>query len=288
MIKFSALKELQTSDGLTLLDVSLEIERGEIVALYGNSGAGKTTILRLIAGLTEAKKINTQFEVEVWDDSEKKFFLPVQKRSVGFVFQDFALFPNFTLRENIAYALGKKQDQELVDELIETLELGSLQNSKPSKLSGGQKQRVALARALARKPKLLLLDEPLSALEDELRNKLQDYIIHLHKKFELTTIVVSHHLPEVYKLADKIFCLEKGRIIKQGVPQEVFGAQKFLDKFKVDGEIISIEKTDLIYEVNILSGQQIVKVMATREEAETLSRGQKLISASGLKTEKQI
>ncbi|MEP7128698.1 MAG: ATP-binding cassette domain-containing protein [Chitinophagales bacterium] len=281
MIAFSAFKELQTADGKIPLDVSISITKGEIAALYGNSGAGKTTMLRLMAGLTEAKKIYTTVEGEVWDDSEKKFYLAVHKRSIGFVFQDFALFPNFTLRQNIEYALVNKKDKEFVDELLESLELVSLQNSKPSQLSGGQKQRVALARAVARKPKLLLLDEPLSALDDEIRSKLQEYILHLHRRFDLTTLLVSHHVPELYKLADKVFCLDKGKIIQSGIPEEVFNFNKPEQKFAIDGEIISIEESDLLYVVHILSGQQLLKVLATRQEIATLRPGQKLQRVSG-------
>src|SRR5262249_31732245 len=155
MINFSAYKKLSGSEGIMMLDVSLEIDRGSLVSLYGKSGAGKTTILRLLAGLTGAEKIYTHVDGEVWDDHQNNFFLPVQKRSIGFVFQDFALFPNFTLRENIAFALPKNENRNSVDHLIESLDLGSLQNHRPIHLSGGQKQRVALARAIARKPKLL-------------------------------------------------------------------------------------------------------------------------------------
>ena len=182
MIQFNAYKMLQTADGELPLDVSLTFEKGQFIAIYGNSGAGKTTILRILAGLTEAEKVQIKVGDEVWDDSQKKFHLPVQKRSIGFVFQDFALFPNLTVKENLEFALSKNDSKGIVPELIELMELQSLQNSKPQNLSGGQKQRVALARAIVRKPEILLLDEPLSALDDEMRFKLQDYILKIHQK----------------------------------------------------------------------------------------------------------
>ncbi|HEX9152494.1 MAG TPA: ATP-binding cassette domain-containing protein, partial [Flavobacterium sp.] len=187
MIQFNAYKMLQTADGKLPLDVSFTVEKGQFLSIYGNSGAGKTTILRILAGLTEAEKVAIKVENEVWDNSQKKTHLSVQKRSIGFVFQDFALFPNLTVKENLMFALQKNDTSDIVAELIELMELQSLQNSKPQNLSGGQKQRVALARAIVRKPKILLLDEPLSALDDEMRFKLQDYILKIHQHYQLTT-----------------------------------------------------------------------------------------------------
>jgi len=281
MIRFSAYKELQTSDGRMPLDVSIEINRGELVSLYGNSGAGKTTILRLLAGLTAATKVFTEANGQIWDDSENKIFVVPQKRSVGFVFQDFALFPNFNLRENIEFALPPGQDKRFVDELIESLELGALQKNKPIHLSGGQRQRVALARAIARKPKLLLLDEPLSSLDDEMRHKLQQFIVRVHKEFGLTTILVSHHLPEIYKLSHKIFHLEKGRIVNSGVASEIFREENVSAQLNLEGEVLSVEPSDHSYVVSILAGNKILKVLAAKNEVQNLKPGQKLISLNG-------
>ncbi|MGQ7946189.1 ABC transporter ATP-binding protein [Flavobacterium sp. WC2509] len=280
MIQFNAYKMLQTADGELPLDISLTFNRGEFLSIYGNSGAGKTTLLRILAGLTQAEKAHIEVGNEIWDDSEKKQHLPIQKRSVGFVFQDFALFPNLTVKENLEFALAKNGSNEIISELIELMELQSLQNSKPQNLSGGQKQRVALARAIVRKPKILLLDEPLSALDDDMRFKLQDYILRIHQKYQLTTLMISHSIPEIFKLSDKVIILDKGKIIKEGTPNEVFAEKKISSKFKLTGEIISITKSDIVYVIQVFSGNNIIKVVATEDEIKDFKIGQKVLVAS--------
>ncbi|PVX45535.1 molybdate transport system ATP-binding protein [Flavobacterium sp. 103] len=280
MIQFNAYKMLQTADGELPLDVSFTIEEGQFLAIYGNSGAGKTTLLRILAGLTQADKTQIKVANEIWDDSQNKIHLSVQKRSIGFVFQDYALFPNLTVKENLEFALQKNDNSKIVSELIELMELQSLQNSKPQNLSGGQKQRVALARAIVRKPKILLLDEPLSALDDEMRFKLQDYILKIHQKYQLTTLMITHSIPEIFKLSDKVIILDKGKIIKEGTPVNVFSEEKISSKFKLTGEIISIIKSDIIYVVQVLSGNNIVKVVASEDEIKDFKIGQKVFVAS--------
>ncbi|WP_243636336.1 sulfate/molybdate ABC transporter ATP-binding protein [Flavobacterium aquariorum] len=271
---------LQTADGKLPLDVSFTIEKGQFLAIYGNSGTGKTTLLRILAGLTQAEKTHIEVANEVWDNSQNKIHLSVQNRSIGFVFQDYALFPNLTVKENLEFALQKNDNTQIVSELIELMELQSLQNSKPQNLSGGQKQRVALARAIVRKPKILLLDEPLSALDDEMRFKLQDYILKIHQKYQLTTVMITHSIPEIFKLSDKVIILDKGKILKEGTPSEVFSEEKISSKFKLTGEIISITKSDIIYIIQVFSGNNIIKVVATENEIKDFKIGQKVLVAS--------
>lgn len=280
MIQFKAYKMLQTADGELPLDVSFSIQKGQFLAIYGNSGAGKTTLLRILAGLTQADKSAITVEDNIWDDSEKKIHLPVQKRSIGFVFQDYALFPNLTVKENLEFALQKGDDTYIISELIELMELQSLQNSKPQNLSGGQKQRVALARAIVRRPKILLLDEPLSALDDEMRFKLQDYILKIHQKYQLTTLMITHSIPEIFKLSDSVIHLDKGKVIKEGTPGSVFLEDKISSKFKLTGEIISIRKSDIIYVIQVSSGNSIIRVVATEDEIKNFKVGQKVLVAS--------
>jgi len=280
MIKFQVYKLLQSTDGKMPLEVSFKINSGQFLSIYGKSGAGKTTILRVLAGLTHAEKSNIIVEDEIWNSTENKTCLPTQKRSIGFVFQDFALFPNLTVKENLEYALPKNENQKTITEILDMMELSVFKNTKPQYLSGGQKQRVALARSIVRKPKLLLLDEPLSALDDEMRFKLQDYILQAHKYFNLTTILVSHNIPEIFKLSDKVIVLDKGKIQKEGTPMQVFSEEKISSKFKLTGEILAIQKSDVVYIVTILSGNNIIKVIASDSEINQLKIGQKVMVAS--------
>jgi molybdate transport system ATP-binding protein len=280
MIKFFAYKMLQTSEGILPLNVSFQVENGQFLSLYGSSGAGKTTILRILAGLTETEKTFIEVDNVIWDNSEMKFHLPVKERSIGFVFQDFALFPNLSVRENLEFALQKGSGKSIINELLDLMELQSMQKSKPQELSGGQKQRVALARAIVRKPKILLLDEPLSALDDEMRSRLQDFILKAHQHYQLTTIIVSHHFPEIYKLSDHVIVIDKGQVMKQGKPEMIFSQDRLSSKFKLTGEIIEIRKSDLIFIISIISGNNIVKVIATEEETAKLRIGQKVLVAS--------
>jgi len=280
MMEFQATKMLHTTQGHQLLDINFQLQKGSILALYGPSGAGKTTILRILAGLTDVTTGYVRIGEEVWLDTARHIDLPTRHRSIGFVFQDFALFPHLTVRQQLEFALPKKADQMIITELLTMMELEELQHRKPALLSGGQQQRVALARAIARRPQLLLLDEPLSALDDEMRYKLQDFILKAHRSYGLTTILVSHYLPEIFRLSDDVIILEKGSIQRQGAAASIFLEEKISSKFKATGEIIDITPADIVCIISILSGNSIVKVVATATEAASLHIGQKVMVAS--------
>ncbi len=279
-LEFQATKLLHTASGRLLLDIRFQLKKGSILALYGPSGAGKTTILRILAGLTDATTGYIQTGDEVWLDTSRRINLPARHRSIGFVFQDFALFPHLTVRQQLEFALPKKADRSIINELLTMMELEQLQHRKPVLLSGGQQQRVALARAIARRPRLLLLDEPLSALDDEMRYRLQDFILKAHRFYQLTTILVSHYLPEIFRLSDEVIVLEKGQVKKQDTAAGIFLEEKISSKFKATGEIIDILPADIVYIVSVLSGNTVVKVIATAAEAAALHIGQKVIIAS--------
>lgn len=221
MIQFQLEKQLDAASGKMLLEIDLAFDSGQLLALYGKSGAGKTSILRMLAGFMLPDQGRITFNDSLWLDTKKNIFLKPQKRRVGFVFQDYALFPNMTVEQNLRFALQRHQTGNVINELVQLVELEGLRHKKPAKLSGGQQQRVALARALVQRPQLLLLDEPLSALDAELRVKLQKYIRRLHDAFDLTTILVSHNVEEVRAMADWVFCLEAGKVVQSGPPEQV-------------------------------------------------------------------
>jgi len=214
-------RSMLTSEGKNLLKVDLEIANNELLCLFGHSGAGKTTLLRILAGLFSPDRGFISFNGQVWYDYAQKINLPPQQRNVGYMFQDYALFPNMTVRRNIEFAQKVKNTEE-VDNLLNHFGLEALQKQYPAKLSGGQKQRVALARALAAKPNLLLLDEPLSALDYEMRLNLQDEILKAHKLLNSQTLLVSHDKEEVIKLADTVVMLRNGAVIQCGKPEDIF------------------------------------------------------------------
>ena len=267
MIKINIQKQLHGSNGLMNLNVNLEIKQGEFVALAGLSSSGKTTLLRILAGLEEASGI-IKINDSIWLD--EKFSLSPQKRKIGFVFQDYALFPNYTVLENLLYV---NKDIELANHLLKITELSELKKRLPQTLSGGQKQRISLCRALMNRPKILLMDEPLSALDPSMRTKLQNEILTLHKEFNTTTIMVSHDPSEIYRLSNRMVVLNNGQIIKDTTPKEALLKTNGSAKFSFEGELLDIIKVDVIYVAIITIGQQLVEVVIGNEEAKNLKIG---------------
>jgi len=214
-------KKLAAPQGPMLLDVKLELPAGAFAVLTGPSGSGKSMLLRLLAGLERPEEGRIALGDSVWQDSRQGLFLKPQDRSVGMVFQQYALFPHWSVRQNLRYALPRGESASRIEELLDVMELGELGDRLPHLLSGGQQQRVALARALVRRPKLLLLDEPLSALDVRTRRRLQQYLLQLHRSYGLTILLVTHDPQEMMQLADQLIWLEAGRIVQQGDPQRI-------------------------------------------------------------------
>jgi molybdate transport system ATP-binding protein len=206
------------------LDVAFDVAHSAFIALSGPSGVGKTTLLRLIAGLAQPDAGKITVGDDVWCDTSARHSLATRKRPIGFVFQDYPLFPNMTARQNIEYALGRRHEPGRATELLELVSLENLQHIVPARLSGGQKQRLALVRALARRPSILLLDEPLSALDPMMRRRLQDELKKMHRDFGTTTFLVSHDLSEILRLADRVLQMDEGRIVFDGPPAGMFAS----------------------------------------------------------------
>lgn len=280
MIEVDIRKKLFSAQGEFTLDLQLNIRQGEFITLFGQSGAGKTTLLRCLAGLEMPDSGSIKVDGENWFDSRSGSMLPARQRHAGYMFQDYALFPNMTVRGNLEFALRPGANRKRVTELIEMMGLGDLQQRKPDTLSGGQKQRVALARALAAEPCLLLLDEPFSALDHTIRVRLQDEVLNLQRHFGLTTVMVSHDVSEVYKLSQRVIVIEQGSIAKQGSPAEVFKAGQASGKFSFAGEVLDIETADVVFAVTLLVGNQVVRVIATPDEAKNLKQGDRVMLMS--------
>jgi molybdate transport system ATP-binding protein len=270
-------KKLLSSEGPVILEIKAQVHLGELTVLFGESGAGKTSFLRIIAGLTEPDKGYICVGSDIWFDSKRGINLSPQKRNIGFMFQDYALFPNMTVKQNIAYAQLAKNNKALTH-LINDFGLVEFADRRPVNLSGGQKQRVALARALARKPKILLLDEPLSALDASMRNTLQDEIIRVHQISNATTFVVSHDLSEVFRLAQKVICIKNGKISASGKPADVFLNTSISGKVQITGCIVDIETFDTFYLITVVTGfNQLIKVTAFYNDVENLCKGDQVM-----------
>lgn len=270
MISLNIKKELHGSNGVMNLDINLSLQNREFVALSGVSGSGKTTLLRVLAGLEEAFG-EIIVDGEIW--LNEKIKKPIQKRDIGFVFQDYALFPNLSVIDNLLYV---KKDKDLAKQLLSLTDLYELKNRYPNSLSGGQKQRISLCRALMKRPKILLMDEPLSALDPHMRLKLQDEILTLHKEFKTTTIMVSHDPSEMYKLASRVLVLKDGKIIDDGLPKDILLKTQGSQKFSFEGELLDIIKVDVINIAIVAIGQQIVEVVISNIEAQNLIIGEKV------------
>jgi molybdate transport system ATP-binding protein len=270
MIQFDIHKKLHGANGEMDLSVKLQIKEGEFLALSGKSGSGKTTLLRILAGLESAKG-TIQVSDEMWLDGKKS--VPPQERKIGYVFQDYALFPNMTVEENLLFV---QKDRALADRLLELTELNDMKERLPGTLSGGQQQRVSVCRAMMKRPRLLLMDEPLSALDPEMRGKLQNEILRLHQEFGTTTIMVSHDPSEIYRLASRVLVLENGVLVSDGNPKDVLLKTQGSQKFSFEGELLDITKVDVIYVAIVSIGQQLVEVVISSQEAENLKIGQRV------------
>ena len=299
-MSYVEIKNLNKSFGANqvVCDVDLNVERGEFVSLLGPSGCGKTTVLRMVAGFEQA----SSGVIKV--DGQDVTHVSAAKRGVGMVFQAYALFPNMTVEDNVGFGLkvaGKSQSEmkSRVMEMLELIKLPQLATRYPYQLSGGQQQRVALARALAVSPRILLLDEPLSALDAKIRVSLRDEIRTVQKKLGITTIFVTHDQEEALSMSDRVVVMNEGLIEQIGTPYEIYNKPKtnFVATFvgtltKFDAEIIASESNQLkignqpIVLSKGLSGAKGQKVtLAIRPEAIHLGKAAKTANHLDVKVE---
>ncbi|HCR4096622.1 TPA: ABC transporter ATP-binding protein [Providencia rettgeri] len=233
-------------------DIQFTIEKGEFITLLGPSGCGKSTLLRCIAGLEQLN------HGELYINHKNVTQQAAQQRGVGMVFQSYALFPNMTVAENISFGLKmRKVDSndrvKAVAEVIEMVELQGKEQQYPHQLSGGQRQRVALARALVMKPQILLLDEPLSALDARIRKRLRQQIRHIQRELGLTTIFVTHDQDEAMIMSDRIFLMNKGQIVQSDSAENIYTqpANEFVARFMGHYNLVDSEKANAILGLNL-------------------------------------
>lgn len=211
---------------LILNNLSFKITDGEFVSFLGSSGCGKTTSLRMIAGLEKNSSGEIRIGEEVTSSPEKNIFIPTKDRNLGMVFQSYAIWPHMNVFENVAFPLrmSKVPESEIkqqVEEVLGLVELGGLSLRMPNTLSGGQQQRVALARGLVARPKVLLLDEPLSNLDAKLREKMRKDIRQIQQHFKITCVYVTHDQIEAFSMSDRIMIMEKGNVLQFDTPAQI-------------------------------------------------------------------
>ena len=254
-----------------LNDVTLDFPNGGFFALLGPSGSGKTTLLRAIAGFI----FTDSGSIRIGDESVEH--VPVEKREIGMMFQNYALFPNMTVADNIGFGLrvrkvGAAEERRRIGEALELVQLGAHGNRKPHQLSGGQRQRVALARAIVTNPRVLLLDEPLSALDKSLRVDMQIELKRIQREIGITTIFVTHDQEEALTLSDKIGILKDGRMVQAGPPREVYNnpADIFTAEFLGEANILNGDSNALLAtngaDVKLPVGVQGNTTLAVRPE----------------------
>lgn len=275
MIDIQLDKTYQSRQEVIQLRFNCSIKKGSFTAISGKSGAGKTTLLRIIAGLEKPDKGFLKVDSELWySQLEKKQLMP-QKRKVGMVFQEPALFPNMSVIDNLKYASTKN-----LNKVTQLTEIEDLTYRKINQLSGGQKQRVALARALVQEPQFLLLDEPFSALDNTTRYALQQTLLRVHQELGLTTLMVTHNQSEILRLADHMILIEQGAISKQGKPLELMGSTHLSGKFQFQGELVELKKEGVLFIASVIVGNQLIQVVLDQLEADQLSLGDQVIVAS--------
>lgn len=269
---------IQTANGIMPMEIAVCIPENSIVAITGESGAGKTTLLRQIAGFVQPTEGHILFGELAWFDAAAQINITPQNRNIGFVFQDYALFPHLTVYQNLKFALNPGQSEQAISDLLDAVELSELAHRKPHQLSGGQKQRVALARALVRQPKLLLLDEPLAALDPAMRNRMQTYLQNLQQHHQFTALIVTHDISEIFNLASQVLVLSEGKITQKGSPQQVYSNRIMPNSaWSMYGKILNVQENNDHLKIQILISNQIKEVIQPLNQKASWTAGKAVL-----------
>lgn len=274
-------KRLDSAAGPLDLEVAFEAVAGERLALFGPSGSGKSSVLRMVAGLMRPDAGRIEIDGKVWFDSSAGIDLRSHVRKPGLVFQDLALFPHRTALENILDGVPSGAGRmDRARALLERFELSGVAGHLPSRLSGGQKQRVALARTIASEPGLLLLDEPFSALDAGLRGRvIEETAGHLDRERK-TTILVSHDMGEVWRLADRVLRLDQGRVVDSGTPDAVFTGGSSTPRLRIPATVLSLRESEGFVVVTASAAGTVVRAVVSVDEARSLLPGTPVLLAA--------
>jgi len=258
------------------LAIDVELAAGEVLALSGPSGVGKTTLLRLIAGLEQPDAGTIHFADTLWSDPANHYCLPTAKRRIGFVFQDYALFPHLTVTEQLRYG-QRRTDPAGITYWLDRLELHAHRDHYPVQLSGGQRQRLALARALIGEPQLLLLDEPLSALDAGLRQDLQTLLTQIFLDRRITTVLVSHDAGEIFRLADRLLQLTESGPARLGTPTELLLGSLTPGRCTLHATVLALQPSAVMVTAVLSIGHDRITTLISPGEAASLHIGMSVL-----------
>ncbi|MEM6724596.1 MAG: ATP-binding cassette domain-containing protein [Bacteroidota bacterium] len=264
MIQIQCTKNLMTASGPKVLELDLSLPSGKCIGIFGPSGIGKTTLIRLLAGLEEPDSGSIRFQDQVWVGLGQ--FVPPQARKVGLAAQQAALFPNLTVRQNMAFGAPMGEQDPFINEWLNLSGLKQLANQYPTRLSGGQQQRVSLARALLAQPQLLLLDEPFTGLDQAIKQNILHFLNDHRQKENLSILLVSHSIPDLYKLCDLVIWMKEYRVIAVESPERIFGAANLTGSIRQYAEVLKIEPSGVVFIITVAIGQQIAKMVAHPED----------------------
>lgn len=261
-----------------MLDVSAECPVAGITSLFGPSGSGKSTLLRLLAGLETPSGGYIFAHDGPWFDHAKVVNVPTRARELGWLDQHYGLFPNMSVWMQLEFACYRpdQASRRTIQEYLERAGLADVSNAYPEQLSGGQKQRVGLLRAMMRNPKLLLLDEPFSALDAQTRATMRGLLIDWQLRTGATIVLATHQIDDVFALGQHVLCLEQGKLTKSGTPQSVFLNQPRTGLIELSAQVIAISPQDVTALVTVLLNGELVDIVLTRAEVETLTPGQEI------------